>query len=300
MKSGCRGLVALLLAVLLSNAHAQIFIGQTAGFTGAVAAGVKETTDGAKLYFDTVNGRGGVNGQKIELVSLDDKFDLKLAGENARKLIEEQNVAALFLTRGTPHTLAVIPHLDKHGVALVAPSTGAMVLHQPVSRHVFNVRATYQPEAEKVITHLASMGITRIAVHSGKAMVGNFGGTGRLDYTAHGSTINAVARLEAANKVFGTRICVSEASRVDLPEGRWRPIADVRLRGIAEAIRAYELIPAERLSEKDVTAFAEAYALLATNSADAKKRFEHLASDRLIQFQLKRIEAGDPASVLDV
>ncbi len=157
----------LLLAALIgttSAAHAQILVGQTAGFTGAVAAGVKETTDGARLWIDTVNARGGVNGQKIELVSLDDKFDPKLAAENARKLIEEQNVSAMFLTRGTPHTEAIIPLLEKHGVALVGPSTGAMVLHQPVRRHVFNVRATYQREAEKAITHLASMGITRIAV----------------------------------------------------------------------------------------------------------------------------------------
>lgn len=156
------GIAALWL--LMGAAHAQILIGQTAGFTGAVAAGVKETTEGAKLYFDTVNSRGGVNGQKIELVSLDDRFDPKVAGENAQKLIEEQNVVAMFLTRGTPHTQAIIPHLDKHGVALVGPSTGAMVLHQPVSKHVFNVRATYQREAEKAITHLASMGINRIAV----------------------------------------------------------------------------------------------------------------------------------------
>ena len=47
---------------------------------------------------------------------------------------------------------------------LVGPSTGAMVLHQPVRKHVFNVRATYQREAEKAMTHLASMGITRIGV----------------------------------------------------------------------------------------------------------------------------------------
>ena len=147
-----------------ASAQAQIVIGQTAGFSGIVASGVQETTDGAKLYLDNVNARGGVGGQKIELVSLDDKFDPKLAGENARKLIEEQNVTALFLTRGTPHNEAIIPHLDKHGVPLIGPSTGAMVLHKPVPRHVFNVRATYQREAEKAITHLASLGVTRIAV----------------------------------------------------------------------------------------------------------------------------------------
>ena len=152
------------LGAFVGNAQAQIVIGQTAGFTGPVAAGVKETTDGAKLYFDSVNAKGGVHGQKIELVSMDDKFDPKLAAENARKLIEEKNVLALFLTRGTPHTEAIIPLLDKYGVALVGPSTGAMVLHQPVRKHIFNVRATYQHEAEKAVAHLSSIGITRIAV----------------------------------------------------------------------------------------------------------------------------------------
>lgn len=155
---------ALLLAAVSHTSQAQILIGQTAGFTGPVGAGVKETTEGAKLYIDAVNAKGGVNGQKIELISLDDKFDPKLAGENARKLIEENNVLALFLTRGTPHTEAMLPLLDKYGVPLIGPSTGAMVLHQPVKKHVFNVRATYQREAEKAVSHLNSMGITRIGL----------------------------------------------------------------------------------------------------------------------------------------
>ncbi|HEY3047761.1 MAG TPA: ABC transporter substrate-binding protein [Polaromonas sp.] len=155
---------AIVLAALGSATQAQILIGQTAGFTGPVGAGVQETTEGAKLYIDSVNGKGGVNGQKIELISLDDKFDPRLAADNARKLVEEQNVVAMFLTRGTPHTESMIPLLDKHGVPLIGPSTGAMVLHQPVRKHIFNVRATYQREAEKAITHLASMGITRIGI----------------------------------------------------------------------------------------------------------------------------------------
>lgn len=155
---------ALLLAALSHASQAQILIGQTAGFTGAVGAGVKETTDGAKLYIDTVNASGGVNGQKIEVISLDDKFDPKLALENGRQLIEDKNVLAMFLTRGTPHTEALLPLLDKYGVPLIAPSTGAMVLHKPVKKHIFNVRATYQREAEKAITHLNSMGITRIGI----------------------------------------------------------------------------------------------------------------------------------------
>lgn len=164
MKLLTKKLILAALVTLASASQAQLLVGQTAGFTGPVGAGVKETTDGARLYIDSVNSAGGVNGQKIELVSLDDRFDPKNAAENARKLIEERGVLAMFLTRGTPHTQAIIPLLDQHQVALVGPSTGAMVLHQPVQKHVFNVRATYQREAEKAISHLASIGITRIAI----------------------------------------------------------------------------------------------------------------------------------------
>src|SRR4030095_8347854 len=146
------------LAVSALPAAAQIKVGQTAGFTGPVAAGVKETTDGAKLYLDAVNARGGVNGQPIQLVSLDDKFDTRLTVENAKQLIADPQVVALFLTRGTPHTQTVMPLLTESKIALIAPSTGAMVLHDPVNPWVFNVRATYQREAERAVRHLSLIG----------------------------------------------------------------------------------------------------------------------------------------------
>ncbi len=142
---------------------AQIRIGQTAGFTGAVASTVKEATDGAKLYFDAVNARGGIHGQKLELISLDDQFDPKLTVENAKKLIG-QGVVALFLNRGTPHTQAIMPLLAEARIPLVAPSTGAMVLHEPLNPWIFNVRATYQREAERTIAHLSLVSVQRIAV----------------------------------------------------------------------------------------------------------------------------------------
>lgn len=148
----------------LVQAQNVITVGQTAGFSGAVAAGVQETTQGAKLYLDAMNAKGGVNGQKIELISLDDKFDPKLAAENARILIEERKVQVMFLTRGTPHTEAIIPLLNKNKITLVAPSTGAMVLHQPPPYYVFNVRATYQKEAAKAVSHLHQLGLNRIGV----------------------------------------------------------------------------------------------------------------------------------------
>jgi branched-chain amino acid transport system substrate-binding protein len=159
-----RATLALAAALFAAAAPAQILIGQTAGFSGPVAAGVEETTAGARLVIDAVNAAGGIDGEKIELISLDDAFTPKKAAENARVLITERKVLALFLTRGTPHTQAILPLLTEFGVPLVAPSTGAMVLHEPVHPWLFNVRATYQREAERAVSHLALIGVSRIGV----------------------------------------------------------------------------------------------------------------------------------------
>ncbi len=145
-------------------ARADILIGQTTAVTGPVAASVGETLVGVNLYLNSVNARGGVNGEKIKLITLDDKFEPPLAGENAKRLIEQDNVVALFMSRATPHTQAILPLLAKNGIALVAPSTGAMVFHQPVNPLVFNVRSSYQAETEKAVEHLHTLGLNRIAM----------------------------------------------------------------------------------------------------------------------------------------
>ena len=153
---------------LLFTAHAaaQIRIGQTSGFTGPVAGAVAEINVGAKLYLDSVNEEGGISGQQIELVSMDDQNQVPLAAENARKLIADSRTVALFLTRGTPHAQAILPLLAESQIVLLAPSTGAMVLHKPVNPWVFNVRAPYQVEAERVVRHLGLAGLDKVALCS--------------------------------------------------------------------------------------------------------------------------------------
>lgn len=83
------GLFTLLSTCGLAQTQTQIRIGQTAGLTGAVAVSVAEATASARLYFDAVNMRGGMAGQKLELVSLDDQFDPKLTAQNAKTLIDQ-------------------------------------------------------------------------------------------------------------------------------------------------------------------------------------------------------------------
>jgi branched-chain amino acid transport system substrate-binding protein len=163
--SGAIFLLAMSLNGLAAEtAVAQIRVGQTSGFSGPVAAPVAEIATGAKLYLDHINAEGGINGQQIELISLDDKNQVPIAAENAKKLIADPKVVTLFLTRGTPHAQAILPLLAEGQITLLAPSTGAVALHRPVNPWVFNVRATYQAEAERVTRHLGLAGLEKVAL----------------------------------------------------------------------------------------------------------------------------------------
>ena len=146
----------------LAARAADILIGQSAELSGEASA--KDNIAGAEAYFRLVNARGGVNGNKIRLISLDDKRDPKLAVENTRILIDEQHVIALFAYRSTPTVQAVIPLVQERKIPLVAPITGAAVLHGPNSDYVYNLRAGYTDEAAKIVQQIGTMGITRVAV----------------------------------------------------------------------------------------------------------------------------------------
>ena len=76
----------------------------------------------------------------------------------------EREPVAFFAVRGTPHTEAVLAVTGAAGIPLIAPSTGALIFHQPVNPLVFNVRAKYQTEVEKAIEHSHTVGVNRIAI----------------------------------------------------------------------------------------------------------------------------------------
>jgi len=79
-------------------------------------------------------------------------------------------------------------------------------------------------------------GATRIGVNTGLAVVGNFGGGRRFDYTAHGDAINTAARLESANKALGTRICVARATAERVAGVAFLPVGTLMLKGKAQGV----------------------------------------------------------------
>jgi len=141
-----------------------------------------------------------------------------------------------------------------------------------------------------------ALGLTRIGVHAGPAIVGNFGGGRFFDYTAYGDTINVAARLEAANKQLGTRICVS-ATLAEKVEGFCgRPIGDLVLRGKTEALRAFEPLTEAQYEAPATKAYLEAFAKLEAGDPGAMAAFASLVGsqphDQLAGFHLKRLLNG--------
>ena len=141
-----------------------------------------------------------------------------------------------------------------------------------------------------------NFGATRIGVHAGPALVGNFGGNRFFDYTAHGDTINTAARLETANKFLGTRICVSATVADGADNFRGRPVGDLLLRGRSEPLRAYEPLPAAVFEAPMTKLYSEAFAKLEANDVTAMPAFAALvgqhADDALAGFHLRRLLNG--------
>jgi class 3 adenylate cyclase len=149
-----------------------------------------------------------------------------------------------------------------------------------------------------------ALGHTRIGVHAGPAVVGNFGGGRFFDYSAYGDTINVAARLQAANKTFGTRVCVSATIAANAQDFCGRPVGDLVLRGRAVPIRAFEPLEAGNCGDADTQAYLNAFKKLEAGDPGAVASFAALvgrnAEDRLASFHLRRLLNGEMSTSITV
>jgi branched-chain amino acid transport system substrate-binding protein len=153
----------LLTSVVLPAFAEKIVVGQSVELSGQATG--KEGMQGAQLFFNWINSnQGGVNGRKIELITYDDQRDPQKTKENTLKLIKEDRAVALLGYRSTPTVQAVLPLLEKNKIPLVAPFSGSQSLYKPMHPYVFNLRASYQDEAAKMVESLALMQIKNIAI----------------------------------------------------------------------------------------------------------------------------------------
>ncbi|PIF76101.1 amino acid/amide ABC transporter substrate-binding protein (HAAT family) [Variovorax sp. 54] len=141
-----------------------IRIGQSAVFSGPAKDFGVDYRAGIQLYFDRVNKSGGVHGRKIELVTYDDAYEPAKTAANTAKLIDEDKVFALTGYVATGNLAAAMPLAEKAGVPMFAPLVGTTSFRTKTNRYLFHVRAGYDLELRKIISHLSTLGIQSIAV----------------------------------------------------------------------------------------------------------------------------------------
>ncbi|MCY1198804.1 urea ABC transporter, urea binding protein [compost metagenome] len=141
-----------------------IRIGQSAVFSGPAKDFGVDYRAGIQLYFDRVNKSGGIHGRKIELVTYDDAYEPAKTAANTAKLIDEDKVFALTGYVATGNLAAAMPLAEKAGVPMFAPLVGTTSFRTKTNRYLFHVRAGYDLELRKIISHLSTLGIQSIAV----------------------------------------------------------------------------------------------------------------------------------------
>ncbi|UYV17131.1 adenylate/guanylate cyclase domain-containing protein [Porphyrobacter sp. ULC335] len=159
------------------------------------------------------------------------------------------------------------------GAPIARPDDGARAARAGYA--MWQAGESFRREVAAMDADLPPIGKTRVGLHHGEAVIGNFGGATRIQYTALGDSMNTAARLEAANKALDSSVMASrefaEASGLDW----WRPMGRVQLRGRAQAVDLFE--PAPDFHADDRAALAHACALAATDRAAARLLAEQIA-----------------------
>ena len=155
-------LAALFLGLAASTASADIVLGHSGDLSGNSAALTTDYVRGMNAFFDDFNKKGGIRGEKIKLVSLDDAFNPDKTVENTKALID-QNAVALVGFRGTANMLKIVPVVQAAGIAQIGNTSGAKSLRDPYVPNVFHMRASTSDEIEAAVNHAWTIGIKKIA-----------------------------------------------------------------------------------------------------------------------------------------
>ena len=141
-----------------------LVLGQSLPLSGPSAQLGLDYRRGALAWFEAVNREGGIHGRKIQLISLDDKYEPPQTLINTRQLLNRNDLLALFGYVGTPTTKVALPLIEEASVPLVAPMTGASLFRQPDLRMVFNMRTSYRREIAAMVDELVRDAHHRIAI----------------------------------------------------------------------------------------------------------------------------------------
>lgn len=142
----------------------ELLLGQSAVLSGPLGVSLQGFNAGAKLVFDEVNAQGGIHGRRLNLKSLDDELKPDRAVANYKALLTEHKVFAFFGGVGSGTIAAAAPVLKESNAPLIGNFALSDAVREKAKGAAYFVRATYGREATKLVQHLGTIGITRIAV----------------------------------------------------------------------------------------------------------------------------------------
>jgi branched-chain amino acid transport system substrate-binding protein len=133
----------------------EIKLGGSYPFSGPASA-YGTIGEGAKAYFKYLNAKGGVNGRKIDFITLDDGYEPPKALQNARRLVQQEKVFAMFNTLGTPNNLAIWDFLNEQKVPQLFVATGASAWGSDIKAHPYTIgwQPNYVTEAKVYADYL--------------------------------------------------------------------------------------------------------------------------------------------------
>lgn len=141
-----------------------ILLGQSAHLSGPLAAPMAAVIKGQSLALDQFNARGGVDGRKVRLTTLDDAYDAKRCVENVNRLIDQDKVTALYGLASTANIGAVLPMLAQKKVPLVGIYSGSPVLRARPHPYFFTTMASYSDEVAQMMRNQKTLLRHRIAI----------------------------------------------------------------------------------------------------------------------------------------
>ncbi|MGJ3703943.1 ABC transporter substrate-binding protein [Variovorax sp. AFSI2.2] len=146
-------------------AEPPILVGQSAVLTGPLTPNSLAFMEGQTLFFDQLNKAGGIGGRPVKVITYDDAYVAEKAAANAEKLLGTDRVVCLFGAMGTGIGAAMVPVAAKYDSFIFGGLTGAAVLRGP-KVPIYHMRESYADEVRRVMTHLTTIGVTRIAIVS--------------------------------------------------------------------------------------------------------------------------------------
>ena len=142
----------------------QVVIGQSLPLTGPSGQLGREYQAGALAWFNEVNRRGGIHQRRIRLTSLDDQYEPQRTTQNTKAFLKNPDLLALFGYVGTPTTKVILPIVESERIPLIAPLSGASLLRDSDLKMVFNFRASYSMEIDKIVDSLVRDARQKIAI----------------------------------------------------------------------------------------------------------------------------------------